>query len=152
MKKPTPEDDAALATLLPHIVEPIAPPAALKQRLLAGVANYEALKPLADVRSYDEGWAGSGVPGVEVRKLFHDTGTGRNTLLLRMEPGARFPAHLHHDDEQCLVIRGDIGWGELVYREGDFVVMGRATTHPEIHTVDGNLLLIVAGKNEFVRT
>lgn len=151
MTKPKPGDDEALAALLPHIVEPVAPPASLKQRLMTGVASYETLKPLADVRSYDSGWAGSGVPGVEIKRLFHDAHTGRTTLLLRMEPGARFPAHLHHDDEQCMVLRGDIGWGELVYREGDFVVMGKATTHPEIHTVEGNLLLIVAGKNEFAR-
>jgi len=34
--------------------------------------------------------------------------------------------------------------------QGDFVVMANETTHPAIHSVHGNLLLIVAGHNEFV--
>jgi anti-sigma factor ChrR (cupin superfamily) len=138
------------AALLAESVPPAAPKPSVKGRLLDRVAGYEALKPLADVRPYDGGWVNSGVEGVDIRNLFRDPGSGRTTMLVRMEPGMRLPAHYHHDDEQCMVIRGDIRWGELVYQEGDFVVMGKETTHPEIHTVDGNLLLIVAGRNEFV--
>ena len=48
------------------------------------------------------------------------------------------------------MIEGDIRWGELVYEKGDFVVMGKSTTHPEIRTETGNVLLIIAGRNEFV--
>ena len=50
------------------------------------------------------------------------------------------------------MLKGDIRFGELVYEEGDFVVMGKDTDHPEIHTVNGNLLLLVAGRTEFLST
>ena len=136
--------------LVAEILRGVDPPPDLRQRLLDRIRQYETLKPLADVRSCDGSWSASGVPGVEIRNLFLDPETGRNTTLVRMAAGARFPAHRHNDSEQCLVLNGDIGWGELIYNEGDFVVMGKSTTHPEIRSVNGSLLLIVAGHNEFV--
>jgi anti-sigma factor ChrR (cupin superfamily) len=139
------------AALLAEIAEPVPPPPSLKARLLARVGNYESIKPLADVRAYDDNWMDSGVPGVDMKILFRDKKLRRTTMLLRMAPGTHLPAHHHHDDEQCLVVSGDVRWGELVYREGDFVVMGNDTTHPVVSTIDGNLLLLVAGHNEYVQ-
>ncbi|HKD06674.1 MAG TPA: cupin domain-containing protein [Bryobacteraceae bacterium] len=150
---PDRDDDAGLDLIFERIgdsVEPATPPSELKRRILARVAAYETLKPLADLRSDEGEWRNIGAPGVEMRSLFSDLRTGRSTMLIRMDPGARIPSHIHHDDEQCLVLEGDIGWGELVYRKGDFIVMGKDTTHPEIQSREGNLLLLVAGRNEFV--
>jgi anti-sigma factor ChrR (cupin superfamily) len=132
-------------------VAPVPPPPSLKDRLMSRVANYETLKPIADVRPHDGTWVSAGAPGVDVKTLFRDKVTGRTTMLVRMQPGARLPAHRHHDDEQCLVIQGDVRWRDVVYEEGDFVVMGRDSDHPEIHSVNGNLLLLIAGHNEYVR-
>ena len=95
-------------------------------------------------------WVSAGMPGVEIKQLFREDETGRSTYLLRMQPGVRIPAHFHHDTEQCLVLKGDIGWGDLVYEEGDFIVMGKGTKHPEIRTVHGNLLLLMSGRTEFL--
>ena len=144
------DEKAALAAVLAETLEPAPPRPALRARLTARIAEYEAVKPLADIRSYDAGWTSAGAPGVEIRQLFRDKATGRATVLIRMEPGATFPAHRHGDDEQCFVLSGDIGFGELVYRQGDFVVMGKGTDHPEIRTRQGNMLLIVAGRNELI--
>lgn len=138
------------AALLAETVEPVAPPASVRERLMSGVANYESLKPVADVRAYDDNWADSGIPGVDMKVLYRDKKLRRSTFLLRMAPGSKLPAHHHHDDEQCLVLSGDVRWGELVYREGDFVVMGNDTTHPVVSTIGGNVLLLVAGHNEYV--
>ncbi|MGA3023146.1 MAG: cupin domain-containing protein [Bryobacteraceae bacterium] len=146
------EEMREAAALLAEVVDPVPPPPSLRNRLLAGIASYESLKPLADVRSHDEDWIDSGMPGVDVKILFRDRKSRRTTMLLRMTAGAHLPAHRHHDDEQCLVVSGDIRWGDIVYREGDFVVMGRDTTHPMVHTVGGNILLLVAGHNEYVQS
>jgi len=136
------------AALLAEGVAPLAPAARVKSRLLAKVANFEQFRPLADVRRNEETWISSGVAGVYVKPLFNEPSTGRSTYLVRMDAGSRFPAHRHGDIEQCLVLEGDIGWGELLYERGDFIVMGKDSQHPEIYTVAGNLLLIVAGQNE----
>ena len=144
------EEMREAAALLAEVVDPVPPPPSVRGRLMTRVGNYEAIKPLADVRAYDDNWMDSGVAGVDMKILFRDKKLHRTTMLLRMAPGAQLPAHHHHDDEQCLVVSGDVRWGELIYREGDFVVMGNATTHPAVSTINGNLLLLVAGHNEYV--
>ena len=137
------------AWLLADSLAPVPPAPDLKSRLLTRVAQFEQLKPLADVRRNEEHWVPSDMPGVDIKPLFQEPSTGRSTYLLRMQPGVRIPTHYHHDVEQCLVLQGDIGWGDLVYEEGDFIVMGKDTQHPEIRTTHGNLLLLISGHNEF---
>jgi anti-sigma factor ChrR (cupin superfamily) len=138
------------ARLLAESSEPQAPATAARGRLLARVADYARLRPAADVRRDEGNWVESGVAGVTIRNLFHDGESRLSTYMVRMEPGARFPAHRHGADEQCLVLSGDIGWGDVVYRAGDFVAMGKGSSHPEIFTREGNTLLIVAGRNELI--
>jgi len=137
------------AWLLAENLTPIAPAPALKSRLLSRIAQFEQLKPLADVRRNEEHWASTGMAGVDIKQLFLEAESGRSTYLLRMQPGVSLPAHFHHDTEQCLVLKGDIGWGDLVYEEGDFIVMGKHTKHPEIRTINGNLLLLISGRTDF---
>ena len=143
-------DAAEAAALLAEAAAPAAPAPSVKSRLMARVEHYEIAKPVADIRHNEPAWMPYGLPGVEVKPLFIDKQTSRTTVLLRMAPGARLPSHRHHDVEQCLVIKGDIRFGELVYEEGDFVVMDKDTDHPEIHSVGGNILLLVAGRTEFL--
>jgi anti-sigma factor ChrR (cupin superfamily) len=137
------------AWLLAEGVTPVAPAPSLKSRVLSRIAQFEQLKPVADVRRNEEYWVNAGMPGVDIKQLFREDESGRSTYLLRMQPGVSLPAHFHHDTEQCLVLKGDIGWGDLVYEEGDFVVMGKGTKHPEIRTVHGNLLLLISGRTDF---
>jgi len=143
-------EHVAAAVLIAEAPPPVAPSAGLKARLMSRVAAYESVKPIADVRRNESAWFPYGAPGIDVKPLFMDDATGRSTVLLRMAPGSRLPAHHHHDVEQCLVVKGDVCFGDLVYEEGDFVVMGKDSNHPEIHTVGGNLLLLVSGRTEFL--
>jgi anti-sigma factor ChrR (cupin superfamily) len=144
-------DTADSAALLAESGAPVAPSPSVKDRLMARIAAYEKVRPVADIRRNEPGWMPYGEEGVDVKPLFRDELTGRTTVLLRMAPGAHFPAHHHHDVEQCLVVKGDVCFGDLVYEEGDFVVMGKHTDHPEIHSVHGNILLLVAGRTEFLQ-
>jgi anti-sigma factor ChrR (cupin superfamily) len=127
----------------------VTPPPTVRERLLARVAAFEQLRPIADVRRNEDTWVHSGMPGVDIKTLFTEPALGRSTYLVRMDPGARLPGHRHGDVEQCMVLEGDIRWGDLAYEKGDFVVMDKGTEHPEIYTVHGNLLLLIAGRNEF---
>jgi anti-sigma factor ChrR (cupin superfamily) len=138
------------AALMAECAPQVAPPPTLKDRLMNRLADYESLKPLVDVRPYDGTWTSTGSPGVDVKTLFQDPQSGRTTMLVRMQPGARLPAHHHHDDEQCLVLSGDVRWRDIAYEQGDFVVMRSESHHPEVHSVNGNLLLIISGRNEYV--
>jgi len=139
------------AALLAAAVPPVPPSPPVRERLLKRVAAFEHIRPIADVRRDENTWIHSGMPGVDVKMLFKEAGLGRTTYLVRMEPGARLPRHHHGDIEQCLVLEGDIRWGDIVYEKGDFVAMGKDTHHPEIYSVRGNLLLLISGHNDFAR-
>jgi anti-sigma factor ChrR (cupin superfamily) len=114
------------------------------------VSDYEALKPASEVRTFDGGWRATGLPGIEFKPLYHDQKSGMYTNLVRMEPGALYPRHIHYDDEQCLVIKGDVRWGEARYLEGDFVATRAGVVHDTLETDAGNVLLIISGHNEFL--
>ena len=144
-------DSVRAATLLAEVPAPIAPRPSVKSRLMSRVAAYQSVRPIADVRRNESTWFPYGAPGIDIKPLFKDDATGRTTVLLRMAAGSRLPAHHHHDVEQCLVVKGDVCFGDLMYEEGDFVVMGEGTDHPEIHSVHGNILLLVAGRTEFLQ-
>jgi anti-sigma factor ChrR (cupin superfamily) len=127
-----------------------APPPELRARLLARVAREEAVRPQISLRAGERDWRPTGVAGIAMQLLYADPTTGRHTLLLRLDPGARYPAHLHDEAEQCLVLEGEVGWEELRYAKGDFIVAGKGSVHPVIETTQGALLLLVAGHSEFV--
>ena len=80
---------------------PFEPSPALRRRVLGNLVPRGAT-----LLRRDEGaWTPSGVAGVELRVLFADGAGDRQTILLRMAPGATFPVHRHHGAEECLVRR-----------------------------------------------
>ena len=138
------------AALVGMVIEPVTPPAGLRDRLMRRVADYQQMQPASEVRTFDGGWRATGLSGIDYKPLYHDQKSGMFTQMLRMAPGAQYPRHKHFDDEQCLVLQGDVRWGEAHYLEGDFVTTKAGTVHPTLETVGGNLLLIISGHNEFV--
>lgn len=133
------------AVLAEAVTTPVAPPAGLRQRLMEEISS----GPKAELRRGNERWRATEFAGVSICPLYNDQAGGRRTFYLRMEPGAAIPAHLHGADEQCLVLAGDLTWGGRTYHGGDFFVTGQGSTHPVSTTAAGNLLLIIAGDNEY---
>jgi anti-sigma factor ChrR (cupin superfamily) len=65
--------------------------------------------------------------------------------MVRMEPGAVYPAHRHTRTEQCLILEGDVTHRGHTYHPGDFTWAEAGTIDPSLETVNGNLLLIITG-------
>lgn len=153
-KKPARPDElqeaVATVTSLALALPPVQPQPDLRARLMERLRNEPRLNPAAFVPAGATGWKSS-FPGIEFKLLYKEPKTGFLTMLVRMQAGAMYPAHHHFDNEQCLVIEGDIRWGEYVYRKGDFVVTGEGTTHPSLTSDEGNVLLIISRHNEFVK-
>lgn len=137
--------DPMWATLAEATIEPVRPPAGLRDRLMERIRT----GPRAEQRHGEERWRPTEFAGVSICHLHHDPATGLRTYYLRMEPGAKIPAHRHGADEQCLVVKGDLSWGGLTYAAGDFFVTGQGSEHPVSRTAQGNVLLIIAGQNEY---
>lgn len=84
-------------------------------------------------------------PGITYRVLNVDEANKRQSLLVRMEPGAVYRSHVHDIDEECLIIEGDLRYGDLELRAGDFHLATPGMIHPTGHTTSGCLLHVVVG-------
>ena len=82
-------------------------------------------------------------PGIKGRLLHVDRAQNRQYLLIRMAPGASYHPHAHDTDEQSLVLEGDLSFGDLDLKAGDFHVATPSSSHPPGRTVNGCLVHVV---------
>jgi len=126
-------------------VEPVAPPPGLKDRLLERLER-NPYPGLFSKRVDQQGpWKPSRTPGISYKKLYFDKASGLVTMLVKMEPGARFDVHEHGRTEQCLILEGELRYNdEKIYRAGDYTWAEAGSVDPAAYTVEGNVLLIIS--------
>jgi len=131
----------------------IPPPARLRQRLFDKVESkppqeseaprHEALVDLI-VRGEDVEW--TPVPhatGVYRRRLFVHPATGDETLLVRMDPGGKYPAHPHVGVEQMYILSGELIFEDHTLHAGDFEAATAGHAHASATTNSGCMVLVV---------
>lgn len=79
--------------------------------------------------------------GVAIRRLFRHPDTGYEVAMLRYEPGASVPRHLHQDDEHVYVLSGSQQDERGVYPAGSYVFNAAGSRH-DVYSEDGCLVLI----------
>ncbi|MFC5496840.1 cupin domain-containing protein [Caenimonas terrae] len=108
--------------------------ARVRARVMEEVARQPA-QPHATVRA-DAGQWQLLAPGVE-RKLLWERG-GATSCMVRLAPGASFPAHGHPIDEETVILEGSLWIGPtLLLRAGDFHVGRSGMQHEEVRTDEG---------------
>jgi len=166
---PAPADPDAPAldgdelAFLGESLAPLAPDAAVRERILArvfarvtpestaeaataapaGTAAFAPAEPVLTVRADDGDWTEIG-PGAHQR-VMHDDGRFR-TLLVRLAAGASLPPHDHGHAEECFVVEGDIWLSGLQMRRGDYQRVPAGIPHVDIHS-DGGCLLHVRAES-----
>src|SRR6202012_2149025 len=103
-------DSADLAGQLARTIPVTAPPTGLPERVLA-----EAVLPrgvVALVRGANRKWQATPFAGVSIARLFEDHSRGELTSLVRIMPGACYPAH-HH----AILELGNWCVGDLVFED-----------------------------------
>jgi anti-sigma factor ChrR (cupin superfamily) len=80
-------------------------------------------------------------PGVRIHRLFRWP-TGQSAALLRYEPGASLPRHIHVAPEYILVLRGSQADENGLHRRGALLVHPGATSHT-IRTETGCVVLAI---------
>jgi quercetin dioxygenase-like cupin family protein len=111
---------------------------ALRQRILDRVRRER--QRFLTVRTTDGTWEPL-APSVAV-KILEDDGA-MQTFLLRLDPGARLPAHDHpRGDELCVVMEGTVSLGGIEVSAGDYHVAFAGSTHGEIVSATGAVLFI----------
>ena len=141
-KMPPGEGDAVFTALLNALL-PIDPPApeALKARVLLRVAQEAAAeRAILTVPASDDGWAEL-IPKVHAKRVFTD-GTAESWLV-RLEAGARAPAHDHPAVEECLVLQGSVRYvGGSTLNAGDYEVVQAGGRHSELVSDGGALVFL----------
>ena len=84
-------------------------------------------------------WIEAG-PGNRIKVLRSDAET--MSMLVRLEPGTTFPRHYHPADEETYVVEGETWFGDIHLVAGDYHLAPKGTTHGEVRTETGCVLLI----------
>ena len=110
--------------------------AALRAQVLARAAA----AAFVTVPAGDEGWV-EVLPKVRAKLLYTD-GTAQS-YLVRLEPGARAPAHDHPAGEECIVLEGEVRYlGGSTLRAGDYEAARAGAHHTELVSDTGALVFL----------
>ncbi len=94
------------------------------------------------VRADDGSWIEL-APGLKKKVLKADPITGAESYLLKAGPGAEAPPHRHDYDEHCLVLEGDVSFGDgIVLHAGDYHFAPRGSEHGIARTETGALVYL----------
>ncbi len=132
-------------------INPVTPTETVLQSLLSRIDDAEAnaeqarsdASGLVIHRADTADWEETDVPGVTQRVLNIDTKLKRMTVVMRLEPGVSVPAHAHDQDEECLMLEGDLDFGEYRLLAGDYLRMAAGTEHGIAHTRSGCVCLVI---------
>ena len=111
----------------------------LRARILARFAARQACA--TTVRAVEGEWRPL-APGVTLKLLRADAAMGNMTAFIRMEPGSSLDSHLHTQDEECLILEGEIFIGHLRLASGDMHVAPAGSEHESITSPRGALMLV----------
>ena len=138
----------AVVDELAYGAPPHAAPAALRERVMARVAEEDApgfeRDGLSFVRGERVGWQPGYVPGMEVKLLAADAERRRRTLLVRMAPGTVYPAHRHSDLEEIYMLEGDYVVAGVLMHAGDYCRAETGTVHEATRTLSGCVFMVTA--------
>jgi quercetin dioxygenase-like cupin family protein len=130
-------EDALAEQLAPLPPEP-ARAQVLRDRLMQRVhAIVEGGRAIIHVPLAEGEWR-TLVPGVRVKCL----GAAQRAFLLDLSPGGALPMHRHHDDEECVVLRGSAEIGEITVRAGDYHLARAGSRHGTVRSRHGALLYL----------
>jgi anti-sigma factor ChrR (cupin superfamily) len=141
------EDVLLLDEIVAETIVPVAPPPALKSRLMSLVRDIP--QNSRTVRAHEGHWTQTPMTGVKVKLLTIDKSRGTATVMIDMAPGAALPEHGHHGDEQTFVISGACRIGGVSLEKGDFHHVSGDARHGRVVSDDGCVLLLVVDEEDY---
>jgi anti-sigma factor ChrR (cupin superfamily) len=80
--------------------------------------------------------------GIEIYAIYGDPRAGSSAALLRYQPGAKLPAHIHTGYEHILILSGAQSDDNGTYRAGALVIHPPGSTHA-IDCPEGCVALLI---------
>ncbi len=142
------EGFANVAAHLALSVQPVAPRAALRERLLAAAradAGRVRRSPYDFVLASEGQWTET-QPGVFCKDLAGSPSETSYVYLARLDPCVRVLTHEHDYIEHCYVVTGDFNVMGRSLRPGDYHFADRGSTHGGLFSETGCVLLIVESR------
>jgi anti-sigma factor ChrR (cupin superfamily) len=97
------------------------PTTSLRRRLARRIAEETGKAPvLPPAQGWSEPEWEQVAPGIECKLLATDTERHRVSMLVRLAPGARYPAHTHADVEELYLLDGELWIDERKLSPGDY--------------------------------
>lgn len=121
-------------------VRPVEPPAGLWQKIQMRIEESDHADSMT-LRADAGRWKKIG-PGVECKLLYSDKASGARSLMMRLAPGAIYPAHDHSSLEECVIVEGDMIVGDLQLHAGDYHVVQAGTRHGEVTSQNGGVVFL----------
>ena len=141
-----PPDDAMLAAeaeqALFDALKPVPMPAERAARLrtrLLSRAKAGRTPQLDTVHAAEGNWKPF-LPRVAIKVLRREAGV--QTYLLRLDPGGVLLPHEHPQDEECMVLEGEVRIGDIVASQGDYHLAPQGVDHGAIVSDQGALLFL----------
>ena len=121
------------------------PPPGTRARLMERVTTSR----LYSLRAGEGTWQPGPVPGTRVKMLSRDRVRNSATLLMRVEPGACYPAHHHSGGEDCYVVSGEIIVAGQRLQAGDFHRAEPGSDHGVLASETGAEILLVVSAADY---
>ena len=126
---------------------------ALRDRVMQRIDDdiSDAAQSFLTVRNHDGAWIEI-APKIKKKILFINTKTSTESYLLKAEPGAEAPSHIHEYDEHCLVLEGELTFDNIHLQAGDYHFAPAGSEHSIAHTNVGALVYIQTGHQGLQQT
>lgn len=109
-----------------------------RTRLLERVRAASAAQRALIARPLSQGEWRPLVPGIRVKPLSRS----QRAFLLDIAPGASLPIHRHHEDEECVVLRGEVRMRDIRVRVGDYHLAPVGSRHTSVSSPEGALIYL----------
>jgi anti-sigma factor ChrR (cupin superfamily) len=128
------------------------PTTSLQTRLAFRIAEKTGKQPvLPPARRWSEPEWEQVAPGIECRLLATDTERHRVSMLVRLAPGASYPAHTHAGVEELHLLDGELWIDERKLFPGDYNYGAPGAGDERVWSETGCTCLLVTSPNDILR-
>jgi anti-sigma factor ChrR (cupin superfamily) len=127
------------------------PPASLQTRLALRIAAETGEQPvLPGAPQWSEPEWEQVAPGIECKLLATDTARDRVSMLVRLAPGARYPAHTHAGVEELHLLDGELWIDERKLFPGDYNYGAPGTGDERVWSETGCTCVLVTSTRDIL--
>jgi anti-sigma factor ChrR (cupin superfamily) len=128
------------------------PASSLQTRLALRIAEETGEQPVLPLaRQWSEPEWEQVAPGIECKLLATDTERHRVSMLVRLAPGARYPAHTHAGVEELHLLDGELWIDERKLFPGDYNYGAPGAGDERVWSETGCTCILVTSTNDILR-